>query len=134
MKYMIDTCTLIWYMTRDKKLPDSIRDIIYNSDNVYVSITTLWEIALKQTTGKLSSVTKSIYEIAGLCGNNGIVIMPLKFAYLEGIKRLPFIHNDPFDRIIIATAIEEDLTLLTKDSEIIKYDGVKTLWQTEKEE
>ena len=134
MKYMIDTCTLIWYMTRNSKLPDSIRDIIYNSGNVYVSITTLWEIALKQTTGKLSALTKSIYDIAELCVNNGIVIMPLKLAYLEMIKRLPFIHNDPFDRIIIATAIEEDLTLLTKDSEIIKYDGVKTLWQTEKEE
>lgn len=128
MKYIVDTCTLIWYMTRDKKLPESIRQIIYDSDNVYVSIATLWEIAVKQTTGKLSSVTQSVYEIAELCGDNGIIIMPLKLAYFERIKQLPLIHRDPFDRIIIATAIEENMTLLTKDSEIIKYDGAATFW------
>lgn len=134
MKYLVDTCTLIWYMTRDKKLPESVRQIIYDSDNVYVSIATLWEIAVKQTTGKLSSVTQSVYRIAELCANNGIIIMPLKLAYFERIKQMPLIHRDPFDRIITATAIEEDLTLLTQDSEIVKYDGVKTFWQTNKEE
>lgn len=128
MKYMIDTCAFIWYMTQDKKLPENIREIIFRSSNVYVSIATLWEIAVKQTIGKLSAVTESVYEIAELCRNGGIVIMPIKLAYLERVKQLPLIHRDPFDRIIIATAIEEGLTLLTNDSTVKQYDGVKTLW------
>ena len=127
MKYMMDTCAFIWYMTQDSKLPESIREIIFSSSNMYVSIATLWEIAVKQTIGKLSAVTESVYEIAELCRNGGIVIMPLKLAYLERVKQLPLIHRDPFDRIIIATAIEEDLTLLTNDSNITKYE-LKTIW------
>ena len=130
MRYLLDTCTFIWYMTKDNKLPDDVRRIIFDSDNVYASIATLWEIAVKQTTGKLSVVTMSVYEIAELCRNDGIIIMPIKIAYLERIKKMPLIHRDPFDRIITATAVEENMTLLTKDSGIIKYDGVKTLWES----
>ncbi|MBQ3396541.1 MAG: PIN domain-containing protein [Synergistaceae bacterium] len=62
------------------------------------------------------------------CNENKIAILSLETAYFERIKQLPLIHRDPFDRIIIATAIEENLTLLTNDSEIIKYKDVKTLW------
>ena len=130
MKYLLDTCAFIWYMTKDKKLSDTVREIIFSSDNVYVSFASLWEVAVKQTIGKLSTVTKSVYEIAELCGDGGIVIMPLKLSYLERVKKMPLIHRDPFDRIIIATAIEEDMILLTKDSDITRYSGVKTLWYT----
>ena len=129
MKYLLDTCALVWHMTGDKKLSDTAREIIFSSDNVYVSFASLLEIAVKQTIGKLSAVTKSVYEIAEICADGGIVIMPLKLAYLERLKHMPLIHRDPFDRIIIATAIEEGLTLLTNDSNITKYSGVKTLWQ-----
>ncbi len=128
MNYLIDTCAFIWYVLNDKNLSQRVKNIILSSDNVYISYATLWEIAIKQTTGKLQSITMSAYEIAELCRDNGIIILPLKLSYLERIKQLPLIHKDPFDRIIIATAIEEDLTLLTNDSEIIKYKDVKTLW------
>lgn len=60
--------------------------------------------------------------------------MPLKSEYFERIQKLPLIHKDPFDRIITATAIEEGYTLLTCDSEIVKYPDVKTLWQLTKED
>ena len=128
MSYLVDTCSFIWYVLNDKNLSQRVKNIILGSDSVYISYATLWEIAIKQTTGKLKSITMSAYEIAELCRDNGIIILPLKLSYLERIKQLPLIHKDPFDRIIIATAIEEDYTLLTNDSEIIKYKDVKTLW------
>ena len=128
MNYLIDTCAFIWYVLNDKNLSQRVKNIILSSDNVYISYATLWEIAIKQTTGKLQSITMSAYEIAELCRDNGIIILPLKLSYLERIKQLPLIHKDPFDRIIIASAIEENYTLLTNDSEIIKYKDIKTLW------
>ena len=128
MNYLIDTCAFIWYVLNDKNLSQRVKNIILSSDNVYISYATLWEIAIKQTTGKLKSITMSAYEIAELCRDNGIIILPLKLSYLERIKQLPLIHKDPFDRIIIATAIEEGYTLITNDSEIIKYKDIKTLW------
>ena len=62
------------------------------------------------------------------------MILPLKLSYLAKLRQLPLIHRDPFDRMITATAIVEGYTLLTCDSEIVKYDEVKTLWQTTKED
>ena len=128
MKYMLDTCAFIWYISEGSAMPEELKTLVDESDNVYISFATLWEIAIKQTTGKLSAVTMSVFELAEICEAHKIMIAPLKLPYLERIKQLPLIHKDPFDRIIIATAIEEDYTLLTNDSEIIKYKDVKTLW------
>lgn len=104
MKYMMDTCTFIWYLTKNKNLSDNVKEIIYNSDEVYISFATLWEIAIKQAIGKLGIITMSIFDLVEFCQDNGIIIMPLKFAYLEKTKQLQLIHRDPFDRIIIASS------------------------------
>ena len=127
MKYMMDTCTFLWYIETSSRLPESVRELIDTTKYVSVSQAAFWEIAIKQTTGKLA-LKMSMSELEEKCIENSITILPLKLAYFERIKSLPLIHRDPFDRIIIASAIEEDLTLLTNDSEIIKYQDVKTLW------
>ncbi|MBR1657336.1 MAG: type II toxin-antitoxin system VapC family toxin [Synergistaceae bacterium] len=125
--YLMDTCAFIWYIETGSRLPKAVREIINNSENIYLSQATLWEIAIKQTIGKID-ITMTSFELEDRCGKEKITILPLKCEYFERIKSLPLIHRDPFDRIIIATALEERLTLLTNDSNIIKYDGVKTLW------
>ena len=132
--YMLDTCAFIWYILDDEKLPQDVKEIIAASETIYISYTTLWEITTKQTIGKLDAVTMNVYELAELCMNNGIIVLPLKLSYLARLRNLPLIHRDPFDRIIIATALEEGCTLLTCDSEIIKYPDAKTLWHTTKED
>ena len=73
-------------------------------------------------------VQKDSFELERLCKANEIAVLPLRLEYFERIQKLPLIHRDPFDRIIIATAIEEGLTLLTNDSTVKQYDGLKTLW------
>ena len=123
----MDTCTFLWYIETSSRLPESVRELIDTTKYVSVSQAAFWEIAIKQTTGKLA-LNMSMSELEEKCIENSITILPLKLAYFERIKSLPLIHRDPFDRIIMASAIEEDLTLLTNDGEIVKYQDVKTLW------
>ena len=118
---------------KDDRVPAEVLNILSGYDDVYVSQATFREIAIKKTTGKLD-VAQDSFELEKLCIANEIEILTLKMEYFERIQKLPLIHRDPFDRIITATAIEEGLTLLTQDSEIVKYDGVKTFWQTNKED
>ena len=131
--YILDTCAFIWAAKNSPNLSPTVLEILKGDDDVFISQASFWEIAIKQTTGKLD-LDMDIFALEELCKAEDIKILPLELAYFERIKKLPLIHRDPFDRIIIATAIEEELTLLTSDSEIVKYEGVKTLWQLTKED
>ena len=125
--YILDTCAFIWVLQNSSKLSQKALAILDGEDDVFVSQASFLEIAIKQTTGKLN-LDKDIFALEDVCKAEEIQILPLELAYFERIKSLPLIHRDPFDRIIIASAIEEDLTLLTNDGEIVKYQDVKTLW------
>lgn len=125
--YLLDTCAFIWMVQKDSRMSSSVLNILSGYDDVYVSQATFWEIAIKKTIGKLNLAQNS-FELENLCKVNEIAILPLKMEYFERIQKMPLIHRDPFDRIIIATAIEEGLTLLTNDSTINQYNDVKTLW------
>ena len=125
--YILDTCAFIWAVQNSPNLSPKVLAILDGDDDVFVSQTSFWEIAIKQTTGKLD-LDKDMFALEELCKAEEIQILPLELAYFERIKSLPLIHRDPFDRIIMASAIEEDLTLLTNDGEIVKYQDVKTLW------
>ena len=121
------------YIETSNRLPAGVREFIDNAEDISISQATLWEIAIKQTTEKLD-LNMTAFELDEKCAENHIAIVPLKAAHFERIKHLPLIHRDPFDRIIMAAAIEEGMTLLTKDREIVKYEEVKTLWQITKED
>ena len=125
--YILDTCAFIWAVQNSPNLSPKVLAILDGDDDVFVSQASFWEIAIKQTTGKLN-LDKDIFALEDVCKAEEIQILPLELAYFERIKTLPLIHRDPFDRIIIASAIEEDLIILTSDSEIVKYQDVKTLW------
>ena len=124
---IIDTHTLLWFMFDDSKLPEKALSRIKTDDRVYVSIASLWEIAIKQSLGKLE-IKNSVQEIAKKCSEANIDIMPIVPKHLDCIKELPGIHNDPFDRLIIAQAITENMSLITKDSIIPKY-NINTIWE-----
>ena len=92
-----------------------------------MSIASLWEIAIKQSIGKLE-LKNSIQEIADDCTKSDIDILAIAPRHLDAIRSLPDIHRDPFDRLIVAQAICEELTIITKDSRIAEYD-VQTVWE-----
>ncbi len=101
--------------------------MIETSDNISLSLITLWEIAIKKSLGKLN-LNKTTFELEEICADNNISILPIESRYFETIQTLPLIHRDPFDRMLIATALENDLAILTSDTKIIDYTQVNCIW------
>ena len=102
-------------------------EAIYNLDNmIYVSIASIWEVAIKLSTGKLSleggleSFIEAIYK-------NDFDLLEISLNHVKAVKDLPFIHRDPFDRILIAQAIVEDMAIMTIDENVLKY-NIISIW------
>ncbi len=127
MNYLLDTHTIIWFMNGDKSLPSSVKSKIQNINNgCFLSIASIWEIAIKTNLGKLI-LNGPFKEIIPFLLENNIELLPINFEHLQKLLILELIHRDPFDRIIIAQAIEQHLTILTKDDNFIKY-PVNCFW------
>ncbi len=124
--YLMDTCTFLWFLEDNVSLSKGAREVIEESENLYLSIASLWEIAIKKSIRKLD-IEKSITELEEMCYNLQISILPIKSQYLKRIQQLPMLHGDPFDRLIISTALEENLMLITCDMKIKQYD-IKIYW------
>jgi PIN domain nuclease of toxin-antitoxin system len=117
---LLDTHAFIWYSEDDPKLSESIKIDIENADLVYLSIASLWEIAIKLSIGKL--LLRSNYEsIEASLEPAGIELLPISFADTVRVRNLPLHHRDPFDRILIAQAIDRALTLVSCDNAFAAY-------------
>jgi len=122
MDILLDTCSVLWFLNGDEKMPVSARDIILNAENtICVSIATLWEVAIKMSIGKLDFDGGIDGFIAAL-ENENFSLLEISQRHAKVVAGLPLIHRDPFDRMLIAQAMEENLPLMTTDSEIRKYD------------
>jgi PIN domain nuclease of toxin-antitoxin system len=127
MNYIVDTHTLIWFLNGDDKLSKRSREIIEDQDNSkFVSVATIWEIAIKISLDKFK-FNKGFKEFLGLIEDNGFEIIHITPDHALQVSTLRFIHRDPFDRLIISQALTDDLTIITRDEYIEKYD-VKTDW------
>lgn len=125
--YLLDTNALLYFLYDSGKLSKKASDIIYHNDEkINVSIVSMWEIAIKSSIGKLE-IKSSISKIAETCEKEQFDILSIKPFHLDEIGRLPMIHGDPFDRLIISQAIVENLIIITKDGTIPLY-NVKVLW------
>ncbi|MBQ9359515.1 MAG: type II toxin-antitoxin system VapC family toxin [Lachnospiraceae bacterium] len=125
--YLLDTCTFIWYLEDSPQLSHKAREIIRDERQLFLSLTTLWEIAIKKTIHKLD-LKESTADLVKICEEDGIVLLPIESRYFDTIQTLPYIHGDPFDRLLIATALDNNLTLLTDDRNIQKYTEIKQVW------
>ena len=118
MRYLIDTQIFIWLMEDSKKVPPEIRTLLQDSSiNVFISIANIWEIVIKQAKGRL----KTPEDIEISINKVGFKVLPIEVYHVLGLRRLPDYHRDPFDRILTAQALAEDLTLITSDKKIWKY-------------
>lgn len=128
MKYLLDTHTLLWITTDDPKLSKKVKDIYLNAENdISFSIASIWELAIKSSLSKIS-FKKDLEEFVEthVKGNN-VQILKIELPHVLRIENLPFHHRDPFDRLIIAQAIENDLVILGNDKTFDKY-KVKRVW------
>ena len=121
MKCLLDTHTALWYFEGNNKLTPKSRDLIENpSADISVSVASAWEIAIKISLGKLQFKGGSARFFAKVAAH-GFSMLPIGEKNLEALETLPFHHNDPFDRMIIATAMTENLSILSSDEVFRKY-------------
>jgi len=117
----------MWFFNGDNAISDTASQIILDLSNVkYLSIASAWELAIKIGLGKLEFSGKSKGFIS-LAENNGFTILLIKPSHLTALETLPMIHRDPFDRLLIATALAEEMTLITVDENIQQY-KVSQIW------
>lgn len=124
--YLLDTHTLLWALFHENSLSANAKKVILDDNDIFVSIASLWEIAIKQSIGKLE-ISESIETIAQICMDEDFYLLSITPSHLDYLKKLPQIHGDPFDRLIISQAVIEGLTIVTKDAIIPMY-KIKTLW------
>ena len=128
MKILLDTCTFLWLITDDIALSASARNAFVDPDNdVYLSVVSVWEITVKHGLGKLPLPGSPERFIPIQRDRHGITSLPLEEQALLYLSKLPLLHRDPFDRVLVCQAIQHELTLLTPDSLITQY-PVRTAW------
>lgn len=126
MKYLLDTNALLYAFSAPSELSVRARRIVRGESDLSVSVVSFWEIAIKQSIGKLK-FSMTIPELEALCIERDIRVLGLRSTAIERIKGLPQIHGDPFDRLLIAQAQAEDLVIVTRDRMIPQY-AVRTVW------
>ena len=127
MAYLIDTHTLLWHFNGDKQMSNSAIEILKNNKlEKYISIASVWEIAIKLGIGKLV-LDFSFNEIEENLTGSNISLLNISVKHTQQIISLPLHHRDPFDRMIIAQSITENLTIISKDKNFSLY-PIKLLW------
>ena len=121
MQILIDTHILIWFLEGNNLLSTQRQKLLSDSQNeVFISIASLWELAIKISIGKIT-LSKSLFQIIQQLGVENIEILPILPQHVLQVENLPFHHRDPFDRIIIGQAQFENLDLMSDDGEFAKY-------------
>lgn len=124
MNYLIDTQILIWYQLNSKKLNSAIYELLKNSNNVvYVSPISYFEIAIKQKLGKLPELDTPIATLNGLVNQDGFIILEIKTKHIAAYADIPLLpeHRDPFDRLLLATALSENIPIISADENFGYY-------------
>ena len=117
MRLLLDTHVLIWW-DEGARLTAAARSAIETADQVYVSAVSGWEIALKASLGKL----RPRRTLAQALADSGFEELPLRLRHTEILMRLPALHRDPFDRMLVAQALSDRLTLVSRDRKLSQYE------------
>ena len=122
MRYLIDTHILLWILEDSERLSGRLREMLsaeYAKN--YVSIATIWEIAIKASLGKLQ-LNGGVSNVVKCVENSGIEVINIEPSYLEVVEKLVYHHKDPFDRLIIATAMKEKMIIVSADKYFDLYE------------
>jgi PIN domain nuclease of toxin-antitoxin system len=128
LKTLIDSHALIWGTVEPDRLSKTARQLFANPGrDLVVSIVSLWEITIKMANGKLVPLGASIADVILALRIKEVEMLPLHTSHLVRLESLPLHHRDPFGRLLVAQAIEENLAILTDDRHIRRY-PVKAVW------
>ena len=118
MRLLLDTHIFIWAVTDSPKLSHEARRQILAADEVYVSAASIWEIAIKSGLGKIEG---DVVQMVSAIEGSGFLELPVTADHAARVADLPLHHRDPFDRLLVAQAMTEPLTLLTADNVLSRY-------------
>ena len=127
MNILIDTQSFIWFFEDNSRLPSSVKSFMEKSDSLVVSIASFWEITIKVSLNKLV-VSENIGSLMDKTLLKGFKILPIKREHLIILSTLELIHRDPFDRIIIAQSIAENMPLVSSDDVFQQY-PINCIWK-----
>lgn len=128
MNFLLDTHAFIWFMQGDERLPTGVQDIIASSENkICLSIVTFWELAIKISLGKLS-LNQDLPTIYNETLAYGFEVIPISPNSLFKLMMLPWHHKDPFDRLLITTAMTQSLKIISADQHFSKYEALEIIW------
>jgi len=121
MNYLIDTHILLWYIVGDNRIGNDTQTKIESESNtIYLSNASLWETAIKVSIGKLK-LKGSLIDLQNYLNDKGFKILEFDFEDLQTLLTLPFHHQDPFDRLIIAQVKTKSFEIITNDLQVQKY-------------
>jgi PIN domain nuclease of toxin-antitoxin system len=118
MRLLLDTHIYLWSIKDDPKLSTAARTLILDATEVYISSVSIWEASIKAKLGKLDV---DINDLTAAISDSGFLELSLNIKHVNEVHRLPNLHKDPFDRILIAQAISEPLRFLTADQKLKEY-------------
>ena len=128
MKYLLDTHAFLWFVTDDNRLSSKAKSTIQDGDNeVYFSAASAWEMSIKSKLGRLKLVRNLETFIIEQLTANSFGPLAITISHSLYTEKLPQIHKDPFDRIMISQSKVENMVLITRDKEIREY-KVSTVW------
>ena len=127
MNLLLDTHILIRILNGDTSLSsDIISNANYKTNNIYISVASLWEMSIKISLKKLV-INGTFEDILNVLQKNLITVLPIEHVHLTALLDLPWLHKDPFDRLIIAQSLVQKLTLITDDNYIRSYPDIQIL-------
>jgi len=128
MKYLIDTHTLLWIVTKNQKLSDRARELFLNTENlIFFSLASLWEMAIKISLNKLFLEEPLKDFIQTHIKGNDIKILNIEINHILSLENLPYYHRDPFDRLLITQSMNENIPILSSDKVFDLY-PIKRIW------
>ncbi len=127
MKILLDTHVFLWAITDSPKLSVQQRDLFLDEANeVHMSVASLWEMLIKAGLGKLPLPEPAIEYLVRQMDQNRILLLPIRIAHLAELQKLPPLHRDPFDRMLVAQAKAEKMRMLSVDVRMRDY-GVEVI-------
>ena len=128
MNLLIDTHTFLWFIAGSEKLSNQAKNLIEDETNqVYLSVASLWELANKVSLGKLSFSEPFEDFIPEQLNNNSIELLGIDTRHASKVASLPFHHRDPFDRLLVAQALSNEIPMISADEMLDLY-GINRIW------
>ena len=129
MRMLLDTHSFLWFVNLSPDLTAHARSVIEDdASEVYLSIVSAWEIAIKTAINKLHLPAPVHLFVPAHVATNDLLMLPIELSHLGALTRLPFHHKDPFDRLLIAQAIAEQMPIISADEKFDAY-GVQRIWE-----